>query len=126
MAVNLALAIIMPIAIIILFVILFVYYNGPLQTFKFIGVILLLACVSLPPVIGALTNSNGGTYSFQDYSSQIFLPVILGFLGLFFILPYTFDINSIEPGIIIICSASILFSLLSFAFIVQRIRFTGI
>jgi len=126
MDVNLAPAIIMPIAIIISFILLFAFYEGPLKGYKFIGLIIFLACVSLPPMIGVITHLNNSTYSFQDYSSQIFFPVIFGLAGLFCILPYTFDTNSIESSIIIICSASILFSLLSFAFIVQRIRYTGI
>jgi len=108
------------------FVLLYAYYTGPLQGYTFIGVLVLLACVSLPPMIGVSSHLNGGAYSFKDYSLQVFFPVILGLIGLLFTLPYLFDANSIEAGIIILSSASILFSLLSFAYFVQRIRFNGI
>jgi len=84
-------------------------------------------CV-LPPTIATFATGKGDVYSFQDYSLQNFLPILIGFLTLFSI--YIFDLiggldESNEFFVLCLTSASLLSSVLVYTFLLFRIKNNG-
>jgi len=82
----------------------------------------------LPPTIASYTAANGQVYSFQDYSLQNFLPILIGFLILFSV--YIFDLiggmdESNELFVLCLTSASLASSLLVYTFLLFRIKHNG-
>ena len=95
--------------------------------------ILLAACFALmfcayPPTIATYQSLQGSTYSYENYLFQVFIPMCIGFLFLLTIIFFDLLKNMdeyYEQLILFLGCASILSSVLTYTFIIFRIKYHG-
>jgi hypothetical protein len=95
--------------------------------------VLLAGCFALmfcayPPTIATYQSLQGSTYSYENYLFQVFLPMCIGFLFLLSIIFFDLLKNMdeyYEQLVLFLGSASILSSVLTYTFIIFRIKYHG-
>jgi len=100
----------------------------PLTFYSLLGVAIALIVSVYAPTIGTYQTLKGTSYSFEDYTLQIFIPVIVGFS----ILLSISCMNTIQRmdeyyEFLVIClsSATLLSASLAYTFLLYRIYFNG-